>query len=364
MGFFLNTVSQFAQRVAESGGSESLRTKDRDEFAQNAAQSVPAHVTMFSGCQDSQTSADVYDVASFGLPPDCGPAGAGGACTHALLKYAYSQDGNDFTWKDLLVGMREILKSGGYTQIPQLSSSRQLELDTKFELDTDKASGGKRALLIGINYVGQQGELRGCHNDVNSMLGFLERSGFKDSDCQVRILRDNGHDEEPTRDNILAALKWLGDGVAAGDTLFLHYSGHGSRVRDTDSDEKDGYDETMVPLDYEAAGQITDDMIHRNLVLNLPEGASLTAVMDCCHSGSIFDLPYTIAVNGEVQEQLQSGMLNALFENNSFFGNVLKTAMRYASENPEATKQLVGAAVGLAQNFGIKVPKGLGGLFG
>mmetsp|Transcript_2251 Transcript_2251/g.6623 ORF Transcript_2251/g.6623 Transcript_2251/m.6623 type:complete len:273 (+) Transcript_2251:234-1052(+) len=251
-----------------------------------------------------------------------------------------------------------------YTQIPQLSSSRQMDLASDFELDTDKAAGGKKALLIGINYVGQQGELRGCHNDVDSMLTFLKSRGFVDDSCQVKILRDNGTDEDPTHDNILAALDWLADGVAAGDTLFLHYSGHGSRVPDRDGDEGDKYDETMVPLDYESRGQLTDDVIHQKLVLNIPEGSSLTAVMDCCHSGSILDLPYNLKVNGEVEEQLQAGELSSLFENNAFFGHVLKAAMRYAAENPEMAKKLAGSAMGLAKGFGVNIPSGLGGLFG
>lgn len=37
---------------------------------------------MFSGCDDHQTSADVHDVAKFGLPD---AQGAGGACTNAVL---------------------------------------------------------------------------------------------------------------------------------------------------------------------------------------------------------------------------------------------------------------------------------------
>lgn len=37
---------------------------------------------MFSGCEDEQTSADVHDVAKFGLPD---ASGAGGACTNAVL---------------------------------------------------------------------------------------------------------------------------------------------------------------------------------------------------------------------------------------------------------------------------------------
>ena len=72
----------------------------------------------------------------------------------------------------VLDSMREILLTKGYSQIPQLSSSRKLRLavDT-FSVTHPHHSpeSTRRALLIGINYVGQTGELRGCHNDVECM---------------------------------------------------------------------------------------------------------------------------------------------------------------------------------------------------
>lgn len=37
--------------------------------------------------------------------------------------------------------------------------------------------------------------------------------------------------------------------------------GHGGSVRDTNGDEADNMDETLVPVDYTKAGQITDDVI-------------------------------------------------------------------------------------------------------
>jgi len=55
--------------------------------------------------------------------------------------------------------MREVLKAGSYQQIPQLSSSRQVDVNQKFEIVPSGCSGRRRAVLIGINYVGQQGEV-------------------------------------------------------------------------------------------------------------------------------------------------------------------------------------------------------------
>ena len=64
--------------------------------------------------RDEQTSADVHDVSSFGLPPDCGPGGAGGACTNAMM-LALTENPNP-TWTELLERMRQILKEKRFTQ--------------------------------------------------------------------------------------------------------------------------------------------------------------------------------------------------------------------------------------------------------
>jgi hypothetical protein len=56
-----------------------------------------------------------------------------------------------------------------------------------------------------------------------------------------------------------------------GDSLFFHFryriyehvdiSGHGDQVQDRNGDEDDGYDETILPVDYSRAGQIVDDVL-------------------------------------------------------------------------------------------------------
>lgn len=93
----------------------------------------------------------------------------------------------------------------------------------------------------------------------------------------------------------------LREGAKAGDSLILHYSGHGGSVKDLDGDEEDGMDETLIPVDYQQAGQIVDDDIHDILVRGLPKGVRLTGIIDACHSESMFDLPFIYTVNGDLQ---------------------------------------------------------------
>lgn len=156
-------------------------------------------------------------------------------------------------------------------------------------------TGRKKALLIGINYIGNPAaEIKGSINDVRNMVSLLFKFNFQSDPTSMLILTDDQQDpsRRPTRVNILNAFRWLVNGVQPGDSLFFHFSGHGSQVVDLDGDESDGLDETILPVDYQTSGQIIDDQIHDFLVKPLPCGARLTALMDCCHSGTGMDLPF------------------------------------------------------------------------
>eukprot|EP00916_Digyalum_oweni_P022098 GHVL01036675.1.p2 GENE.GHVL01036675.1~~GHVL01036675.1.p2 ORF type:complete len:117 (+),score=25.65 GHVL01036675.1:700-1050(+) len=96
--------------------------------------SALAEVVMFSACRDGHTSADVGCVSScFDLPKVSGPGGAGGACTHALISVIHKK-GQNIKLIDLLENMREILQERGFSQILQLSSTINLNLDEIFSL--------------------------------------------------------------------------------------------------------------------------------------------------------------------------------------------------------------------------------------
>lgn len=156
-------------------------------------------------------------------------------------------------------------------------------------------SGRRRALVIGINYTGTRAALRGCINDAKNMRNVLiQKHAFPNDTCHMVMLTDEpsrGSNYQPTYSNIRRGLQWLLQGVAQGDMLFFHFSGHGAQVPDKTGHEADGLNETILPLDYERK-QITDDELWGSIVYPLPAGARLTALMDCCHSGTGLDLPY------------------------------------------------------------------------
>jgi len=122
--------------------------------------------------------------------------------------------------------------------------------------------GRKKALLVGINYAGTAAELRGCINDVRNMKNFLLSFGYTDSPATMMVLTDDQSDSRrlPTRENMLNGMRWLVAGAQPGDSLFFHFSGHGGQARDTDGDEEDGWDETILPCDYKMSGQLIDDV--------------------------------------------------------------------------------------------------------
>lgn len=93
------------------------------------------------------------------------------------------------------------------------------------------------------------------------------------------------------------ALFWLVQGCQPGDSLVFHYSGHGSRQRNYNGDEVDGYDETLCPLDFETQGMIVDDEINTAIVRPIPPGVKLHAIIDACHSGTVLDLPFLCRMN-------------------------------------------------------------------
>ncbi|KAI9344412.1 peptidase C14, caspase domain-containing protein [Obelidium mucronatum] len=63
-------------------------------------------------------------------------------------------------------------------------------------------------------------------------------------------------------------------------------------------------DSTLLPVDFKYSGEIIDDEVHRILCQSLPQGAYILSIFDCCHSGTMMDLPFTYILdkNDQVQQ--------------------------------------------------------------
>ncbi len=152
----------------------------------------------------------------------------------------------------------------------------------------------KHALIIGIDaYVNldAQYQLRGCVNDarlVRQVLG--EHFGFAQADM-VSL-----HNEEATRERILAEMERLVQRVGTDDVVAFHFSGHGSRRTSVSPEEGSGKDSTIMPHD---SGRdplpnldIVDHEINAWLSRLSAKTRAISLTFDCCHSGTITRGPF------------------------------------------------------------------------
>lgn len=156
----------------------------------------------------------------------------------------------------------------------------------------------KRALLIGISDYPTYSEsadatwssIHGA-NDVQIIGKTLKAQGFKIS----TLTNSNA-----TASKIRKALKKIQTEVRAGDILYLHFSCHGQPVEDLNGDEKDGWDEAIVPYDaqkiyrkgiYKGENHILDDELNNyfNAIRTKvgPQGF-VYVVIDACHAGASY----------------------------------------------------------------------------
>jgi len=154
----------------------------------------------------------------------------------------------------------------------------------------------KTALLIGINYTNTRYQLGGCINDIQNVSKLLIKKGYT---C---ALMTELTQIKATKNNILNAFTQLLTNSTSGDSLFFHFSGHGTNTIDRNKDELDGRDETICACDF---NNISDDELNNIIQLYLKPGVTLFALFDSCFSGTVLDLKYNYdpnVVNPRVRE--------------------------------------------------------------
>ena len=155
----------------------------------------------------------------------------------------------------------------------------------------------KRALLVGISTYRANGRTAWVNihgkEDVDSLVPALTNKGFL-----VTTLVN----EQATYQGIVTSLKGLISDTKKGDIVFIHFSCHGQPVEDGllkgyPKDEKDGYDEAIVPIDagkeyspngYKGEKHLIDDELNgyvKSLRTKIGSKGMLYVTIDACHAG-------------------------------------------------------------------------------
>jgi hypothetical protein len=179
-----------------------------------------------------------------------------------------------------------------------------------------------KALLIGINYFGTSSELHGCINDVSHFKEFIMSPDIGCKEEDIVVLTDlGGSTKKPTMENIIHEIGQLVSNKDA-DLFFFLYSGHGMNSQNHDNTEPSGFDQYIVPCDYEENGEIEDNDLREMLVDQLATHQKLIAVFDDCHSGTVLDLKYNYVIrkNDAKQFKYETNIIPAFADS---IGNVI-----------------------------------------
>ena len=172
----------------------------------------------------------------------------------------------------------------------------------------------RRALVIGI---GQQedkawGKING-DRDVTYVEEMLKHADFNSGNIIKLVNR------QATKAAIVDAFRSLAAHAGKGDVVYIHFSGHGQQMQDTDNDEADGLDECWIPYDAyrkpcamdRGEKHLKDDEV--NLYLNairdkIGDAGKMLVVIDACHSGDATrgDADEVVRGVGDIFKAIQS----------------------------------------------------------
>lgn len=145
-----------------------------------------------------------------------------------------------------------------------------------------------RVLTIGVSdYPASSGWNKiNAHNDVERMKALFPKATVLEN-------------EKATYSGIVGAMQALGKSIAPGDTIIVHFSGHGQQIITRKStEEQDGVDEALVPFDackrkgtnYSGDKHLVDDTFGAQVdAIRKSLGASglVIVLIDACHSDSM-----------------------------------------------------------------------------
>jgi Caspase domain len=159
------------------------------------------------------------------------------------------------------------------------------------------------ALLIGIDYYEPNpyyNSLQGAVRDIDKVASYLETSLQVPPERLTRLtaplpdtnalkdVRSARQEQPPTYQNIVTAFNQITKTAQPQDLVYIHYSGHGGRVKTIFADLKgEGqFDEGLVPMDVGNESYYLRDVEMATLLKRMTDkGLIVTVVFDSCHSG-------------------------------------------------------------------------------
>jgi hypothetical protein len=160
------------------------------------------------------------------------------------------------------------------------------------------------ALLIGIDYYQPNPyykSLQGCVRDIDKVADYLKRSLQSSTKPIITRLtsplpntnsladvRAERQEKFPTYQNIIDAFQQITETAQTQDLVYIHYSGHGGRVKTIFPELKgEGqFDEGLVPMDVSGDGYYLRDVEIATLLKRMTDkGLVVTVIFDSCHSG-------------------------------------------------------------------------------
>ncbi|KAF9787770.1 caspase domain-containing protein [Thelephora terrestris] len=172
-------------------------------------------------------------------------------------------------------------------------------MTVEYSATTRGRSTKKKALLVGIGYPnGVEGNGQAVLDPIPTSIPNVKK--FKEfiqdhwdyADADITVMTDEDGTEErlqPTEDNLMREIRGLCRRAEPGNRRIFYFSGHSGQLPCRTGTEEDGLDEALIASN---GAKIRDNDLHECLVDPLPQGSALTAIFDCCHSGTLLDLPH------------------------------------------------------------------------
>ncbi len=164
------------------------------------------------------------------------------------------------------------------------NTSRTREPSERDACDFD-AGTGRYALLVGVAKYANPAipNLDGVTTDVEKFRNVLAK-GYAFEATSTCVLAD----EDATKARFVAAMSRLTEAAKKDDQVVVYFAGHGSQAYDTNDDETDDWDETLMFYDArtETGGDLVDDEFSDLLAKLHAKTTNVTIVLDACNSGT------------------------------------------------------------------------------